>query len=206
MDIKALAAEVFRQVEAFVDRRLKRVDDALLGLGQRVDAIKEGPRGEKGDPGRDGRDGSAGRDGDKGEKGDPGIDGRDGRDGERGPQGERGDPGARGEKGDPGRDGKDGMSLENFDAQFAEDGRTLILSLSDGERVIRRELRLAVVIYRGLFQAGRKYAEGDSVTYGGSLWIAKRETNQSPGNDSADWQLAAKRGRDGKDAVPPSEG
>lgn len=99
------------------------------------------------------------------------------------------------------KDGRDGLSLQQFDARMSEDGRTVVLTLSDGERVERRELPFPVLIYRGLFKPGA-YREGDSVTYGGSLWVAKRDTSQAPGSDAADWQLAAKRGRDGRDAVP----
>ena len=48
--------------------------------------------------------------------------------------------------------------------------------------------------YRGVFKADEEYAAGDHVTYGGSLWIALEDTTASPGGESRDWQLAAKRG------------
>jgi hypothetical protein len=49
-----------------------------------------------------------------------------------------------------------------------------------------------------VFELSRKYAQHDTVTYGGSLWIAQRDTSASPGDKPADWKLAVKRGRDGK--------
>ena len=73
--------------------------------------------------------------------------------------------------------------------KFAREGR---------ERVF--ELRTAVVIDRGVYRAG-EYLSGDAVTYGGSLWIAQRDTHEAPGSGSKDWRLAVKRGRDGKDAA-----
>ena len=48
--------------------------------------------------------------------------------------------------------------------------------------------------YRGVFKADEEYVAGDHVTYGGSLWIALEDTTASPGGESRDWQLAAKRG------------
>jgi hypothetical protein len=49
-----------------------------------------------------------------------------------------------------------------------------------------------------------EYSKNDTVTHGGSLWIAKRRTRSKPevntGAAELDWQLAVKRGRDGRDA------
>ena len=59
--------------------------------------------------------------------------------------------------------------------------------------------------YKGVFKEGEVYGVGDAVTHQGSLWIALRATTQPPGlEQSADrsWQLACKKGRDGKDARP----
>jgi hypothetical protein len=47
----------------------------------------------------------------------------------------------------------------------------------------------------------RAYAKGDSVTWGGSQWIAKEATEAKPGDSAPSaraWQLAVKAGRDGK--------
>ena len=40
------------------------------------------------------------------------------------------------------------------------------------------------------------YERGDAVTYGGSLWIAQRDTNEYPRGEDSGWRLAVKRGRD----------
>ena len=59
---------------------------------------------------------------------------------------------------------------------------------------------IPAVIYRGIYKSGT-YQAGDSVTYAGSTFIAKRETQAKP--ETEDWQLSSKRGRDGKDADRP---
>ena len=146
---------------------------------------RDGMKGERGEPGRDGI-------------GERGNDGRDGRDADpelvrqeveiaiaKMPKPERGEP------------GRDGMSLEDFDLEAKDGGRILAMTLRSGDREIVREVRTAVVIYRGTYKSGASSQAGDAVTYGGSTWIAKRDTDQAPGGD--DWQLSVKRGRDGKD-------
>ena len=44
------------------------------------------------------------------------------------------------------------------------------------------------------------YATGDAITWGGSLWIALRDNTEKPESGDA-WQLAVKKGRDGRDGV-----
>lgn len=107
-----------------------------------------------------------------------------------------------GKDGRDGINGKDGASLDDFTAEL-KDGRTLVLSLklSDGE-IQRREIVLrGMVVDAGVYRSGATYVHGDAVTYAGSCWIAQTDTKAAPGNGSADWRLAVKRGRDGKDLV-----
>lgn len=141
------------------------------------------------------------------------ADGRDGRDG----IGENGKDGRDGRDADPelvrqeieialskmqlprGEPGRDGLSLEDIEIDAKDGGRVLVFKCKAGDREIVREVRTALTIYRGIFRHGDTYEAGDSVTYAGSLWIAKRDTMQAPGGD--DWQLSVKRGQRGKDAV-----
>lgn len=97
------------------------------------------------------------------------------------------------------KDGKDGMSLKDFHVGLMNDGRTLVLKLGDGEREVKEEVRLDIPLYRGVFKASDAYQKGDSVTYGGSLWIAEKDDPGKPG-DGVGWRLAVKKGADGKDA------
>ncbi|BAO90691.1 hypothetical protein [Caballeronia cordobensis] len=59
---------------------------------------------------------------------------------------------------------------------------------------------LPVMIYRGVYQAGETYRAGDVVTWAGSLWHCNATTDSKPDAGGDAWTLAAKRGRDGKDA------
>ena len=69
--------------------------------------------------------------------------------------------------------------------------RGLLASIS---RSLRRLARLGDV-------AGmRTYVRGDAVTWGGSLWIAQKETSAKPDSPESGFRLAVKKGRDGKDA------
>jgi hypothetical protein len=61
------------------------------------------------------------------------------------------------------------------------------------------------VVYRGLFNLSDDYTRGDLVTHGGSIFHAVKDTRgiapAHEGERGADypWQLACRRGRDGKD-------
>jgi hypothetical protein len=54
--------------------------------------------------------------------------------------------------------------------------------------------------YRGTYAADTDYEPGDVVTDAGSAWHCNKATRSRPSENSADfcWQLAVKRGRDGK--------
>jgi hypothetical protein len=52
--------------------------------------------------------------------------------------------------------------------------------------------------YCGIHEPGKHYQPGDGVTHDGSLWICKTETSAKPGDDYNGWQLAARKGRDGR--------
>lgn len=92
-----------------------------------------------------------------------------------------------GEKGDPGKDGERG-----------DDG----LNAPEEIRSIAREEVMTQQrdFYKGVFVDGNEYRTADAVTWDGSLWFAMRDTGLKPGNGNADWKMAVKKGRDGKDA------
>jgi len=78
-----------------------------------------------------------------------------------------------------------------------------------GDRVLERSYFLPVVIYRGVWEFGRTYLEGDQVTWAGSQWIARATTTDRPdetGMGARTWVLSAKRGRDGKPGPPGPAG
>ncbi len=63
----------------------------------------------------------------------------------------------------------------------------------------KMEMKFAVpmMIYRGVWREGQ-FKQGDCVTWGGSLFHCNKDTAEKPGTGK-DWQLAVKRGADGKD-------
>lgn len=146
------------------------------------------------------------------EKSDPGERGAEGPQGMIGPPGPEGPPGP---KGDTGRDGRDAADLailfKHIDEQVAaivadvfkaasitspDSGRTLHAGIGGNVHQIKTGIPLDVGVW-----TERTYQAGDSVSHGGSLFIAQVETTAKPGK-SDDWRLAVKRGADGRDWRP----
>lgn len=183
------------------------LDDVLPALQRQVDEYLAGLPVRK-----DGKDGADGKDGEPGQPGEKGADGiglagalidRDGNlvvtltNGETKALGAVvGKDGTAGENGRPGRDGIgfDDMTLD-YDGE-----RTFTFLFQRGERIEERKFVVPVMLDRGVYRSEATYAKGDSVTYGGSVWIAQTNTKARP-DGSADWRLAVKKGRDGKDGV-----
>ncbi len=112
--------------------------------------------------------------------------------------GKDGQDGTNGADGASGSDGSDGLGFD--DLEIVHDGeRGFTFKLMQGERVKEFPFTLPVVLDRGVYKAGDTYQAGDGVTWGGSYWIAKTETDAKP-DGGTDWRLSIKRGRDGKDA------
>jgi hypothetical protein len=149
--------------------------------------------------GKDGRDGEPGPQGERGEPGPQGEKGERGSAGEPGPSGDKGMDGSDGIDGVDGKDGRDGFTLEDFDVQPIDERTIKLMFLRDGVSH-SFELVFPVIIDRGVFKAEEAYARGDAVTWGGSLWIAQKETSAKPDTPDSGWRLAVKKGRDGKDA------
>lgn len=95
-----------------------------------------------------------------------------------------------------GKDGRDGMSPDDFEVKI--DGRILTFSLRCGEHVVTRELKVPWPLDKGIYRSGSSYEQGDTVTFGGSVWIALKDTHDAPPSDS--WRLCVKKGKDGKGA------
>ena len=59
------------------------------------------------------------------------------------------------------------------------------------------------VRYRGIWEQSSKALPGDVFTHKGSMWVCKSGMPGEPGKDFTGWQLAVKRGSDGKDGHSP---
>lgn len=192
-----------------------------------------GRDGSDGNDGRDGIDGKDGAPGEQGAPGQNGKDGRDGADGksitlddvqpilenavtkwalefERRAQDvlqraiDRIPTPKDGKDGADGKDGRDAIDIDGFELTQSEDGRTVTLSLERGD--VRKEKSFTVYQpdYRGVWRDG-EYSKGDFVTFGGSAFIATRDTTSRPETDDS-WKLFVKRGRDGKDGQRGEKG
>jgi Collagen triple helix repeat (20 copies) len=198
---------------------VKKYIDAELGtLTARLDALetRSGEKGEKGDIGERGPQGQTGAEGPQGRDGPVGPQGPAGSRGEDGPQGVPGSVGAPGERGDPGRDGRDAADLALLRSYIVEqvaveiesifeksttvspdNGRTLDMKFGSATHTIKTGIPLDA----GVWTEERGYVAGDTVSHGGSLFIAQVATTSKPGK-SDDWRLAVKRGADGRDYRP----
>jgi hypothetical protein len=106
-----------------------------------------------------------------------------------------------GKDGDNGKDGQQGpagFSLEDFDSEVRDGGRTLVLSFTAGDIKHTVEHQLDTMIYKQVFKEGETYQPGDTVSFGGGLWHCDAETTSRPGDDAKEWTLAVRRGREGK--------
>jgi collagen type III alpha len=96
------------------------------------------------------------------------------------------------------KDGEDGLGFDDLSME-EKDERTLAFVFRRGERKKQFEYKMPTLIDRGIFKAGQVYERGDTITYGGSLFIAQRDTlpTEKPEDGSGAFRLAVKRGRDG---------
>jgi hypothetical protein len=193
--------------------------DGVSGIdGKDGTAGRDGVDGKDGAHGLDGKDGSAGLDGKDGAPGQDGVDGKEGMIGEKGDRGRDGVGLAGALIGRDGQllvtlsngdildlgpvSGKDGLGFEDMTEELADDGRTIIRRYQRGDQVKEFRHTFAIVLDRGIWKDGT-YQVGDGVTWGGSFWIAQKQTTLKPQTPEAhdDWRLAVKKGRDGKDGV-----
>lgn len=189
---------------------------------------KDGRDGVDGAKGLDGKDGAAGHDGKDGLRGEPGEKGLDGKDGvglsdaviDRDGNlvltmtdgrhkalglvlGKDGIDGQKGADGAPGRDGVDGLGFDDLSLEY--DGeRSVSIKFQRGDVIKEFPLTLPIVLDRGVWQErgmdGAGYKQGDGVSWGGSFYIARKDTFAKP-DDFESWRLSVKRGKDGKESV-----
>ena len=101
--------------------------------------------------------------------------------------------------------------LETLEAasasQSVEPGADAGGTLERLEAAVAKLQNVRSMQYRGVWREAERYTPGDTATHNGSLWHCNASTTDRPGEGSEAWTLAAKRGRDGKDAyVAPTDG
>lgn len=201
MDIEKFAAAMAPVIRAQVDKATAPLLERIAELEAR-----KLPEAIKGDPGQPGRDGEDGADGTSValEDVERMVEGRVAAwalDFERRAQGvlERAvDRMPRPADGKDGRDGADGIGFDDLTVEH--DGeRGIVLRFARGSEVKEFPLSFPVTIDRGVYKEGSAYQRGDAVTWGGSLWIAQKDSPESKPGMGDGWRLAVKKGRDGKD-------
>lgn len=203
-DGQQLGEDVVGIVRSFLEREVAPLKAENESLKARLAALEARPtpeKGEKGEPGTDGKDGANGSDGKDGADGrgvkDLLID-RDGNlvatldDGSTKSLGP-----VCGKDGERGQDGKDGFGFDDMDACVLDDDRTIEFSFKRGDEEKCFTFKWPTVIYRGVWRE-EDYSAGDAVTWGGSVWIAEKDTAAKPDAPDGGWRLAVKKGRDGK--------
>jgi hypothetical protein len=209
------------------------LDGAPGERGEKGDPGERGPEGPAGKDGADGLPGKDGIDGVDGKDGAPGPAGKDGRDGIDGKDGAGladavidrdgnlvvtmtdgrakalgavvGKDGAPGERGADGRDGKDGLGFDDLSVEQVGE-RGFVFRFTRGDQVKEFAFSVPVVIDRGVFRPDGEYEKGDGVTYGGSFWIAQKNSPTGKPGEGDGFRLAVKKGRDGRDGAPGQKG
>ena len=87
------------------------------------------------------------------------------------------------------KDGEDGVSFDTLEY----DGDRALRFTSNSGKVLG--IKMPIPLYKGVWQAG-EYERADTVTFGGNQWIAKCDTTKKPGDNTDDWQMVVRKGRD----------
>lgn len=94
--------------------------------------------------------------------------------------------------------GADGLGFDDLTVEYdGERSFSLVFAKGEDERAFSFDLPM--MIDRSVYMDGKQYATGDTVTFGGSIWVAQKTQPEGKPGLSEDWRLAVKRGRDGKD-------
>lgn len=196
---------------------------------KRIEVVVPAPvPGKDGRDGIDGKDGLNGLPGKDGQDGQDGQDGRDGRDaaelsilpgieeGRSYPQGTyahlRGGIVRADRATDPLHDGiiphEAGWrtvvnGLAGMNAEQEPDGRSFRFTLEQTDGSTRQFVfKIAAMIYRGVYSEAQEYDTGDAVTDDNQTWVAVQPSKGVRPGTSEAWKLAARKGRNGKDAEP----
>jgi hypothetical protein len=97
--------------------------------------------------------------------------------------------------------GKDGIGFESFDMEYLPESHEVAIKASAAGRT--KELRFPAGGIRpgGYWREGTKAKAGEAWVQGGSTYFCLHDTPTKPEAKSADWIIAAQRGRDGETIV-----
>jgi hypothetical protein len=91
------------------------------------------------------------------------------------------------------------QGIQAIEVHPLDDNEFAIKSVLTGGQDHITKMAIPAMVYKGVWkESNGAYKKGHTVTQSGSLWVCLKATDTKPGS-SDDWQLAAKRGTDGKD-------
>jgi hypothetical protein len=91
------------------------------------------------------------------------------------------------------------QGIQAIEVHPLDDNEFAIKSVLTGGQDHITKMAIPAMVYKGVWkESNGAYKKGHTVTQSGSLWVCLKATETKPGS-SDDWQLAAKRGTDGKD-------
>jgi hypothetical protein len=85
--------------------------------------------------------------------------------------------------------------------QSGEDPRDATIKVEGKTSTKEFPFKLPGFYFRGVFRETEVYEFGDTSIWGGSLWVAGRQTSAKPGSENSGWTLCTKAGARGKDAT-----
>ena len=95
------------------------------------------------------------------------------------------------------RDGTDGIGVEDMEFESIDDLTFEIRWLREGKIVKTHQHRFATPHDKGVWKPDVDYRRGAGVSWGGSWFIAQVDHPQGKPEQSKEWRMAVKRGRDG---------
>jgi len=103
--------------------------------------------------------------------------------------------------GTKGIDGKDGVSLENFELEYLPESHEVEIKAVCAGRAKSVRFPAGGIKHGGYWRAAQRAKAGETWTHGGQTYIAKRATEAEPASNSPDWEVFARRGKDGDNVV-----
>lgn len=107
---------------------------------------------------------------------------------------------------DGGKPGPPGLGFDDFTMEHDGERKFVFRLARDDQPPKEWSFTVVAQIYRGVYEEGRAYDPGDTVTWGGSLWHCNEPTTDKPKANLTAWTLAVKCGRDGRDGKPGEKG
>lgn len=98
--------------------------------------------------------------------------------------------------------------IAGFDVSGDEHGRDFVAVLRSSSGLeSRHEFHVPALIYRGVWRESEVYTQGDATTRDGSVWMLTTPKQAGkPGSDGSGWQLAVKKGTDGRAGIRGDKG